>query len=104
MSAQNRNLSAARALYLKFTGHKADKVYKIKKPRIPSELLAVGYVTGIMYRTVRDGRESNLLHEFSRNVQPLLAASHDGRKLLLLGGSYNFTARGIVDRRKRRKS
>ncbi len=101
---RERNLKAAANLLLKFSGHKADRVYKIKKPRIPGELLAVGHVTGIMYRTVRDGREVNLLHEFSRTAQPLLAASHDGRSVLLLGGSYNFTARGIVDRRKRRKS
>lgn len=96
-------IRAAERLLVNFTGHKQTRQVSVKFPKIPSVVLAVGRVTGIMYSTVRDGKQQNLFHEFAGHAQPLLAVSHDGRNLLLLSGSYNFTARGIVDRRKRRK-
>lgn len=79
-----------------FTGHDATRVTrrKIKAPRVG---LTVGPVLGIMYATTRDGKREKYLHRFKKNSRPLLAASHDGKTLVLVGGRYQFTDRGIVD-------
>jgi hypothetical protein len=53
-----------------------------------------------MYSTVRDGRHENYVHRFGAKSRPLLAASSDGTQLYLLGGAYNFTERGIVDKKR----
>jgi hypothetical protein len=64
---------------------------------VPGTALEVGKVTGILYKTRVDGRQQEFMHEFTGNSRPTLAASSDGRQLLLLGGDYKFTDRGIVD-------
>jgi hypothetical protein len=61
--------------------------------------LAIGEVLGIIYRTKRDGVMENYIHRFAKVSRPLLASTHDGKQLLLIGGSYNFTERGIVDKK-----
>lgn len=60
--------------------------------------LKVGHCDGILYTTVRDGKTEKYIHKFKRSSRPLLAASFDGKSLVLIGGSYQFTERGIVDK------
>jgi hypothetical protein len=38
------------------------------------------------------------VHRFKKKSRPLLAASHDGTQLYILGGEYAFTDAGIIDR------
>jgi len=60
----------------------------------------VGTVDGVLYTTVRDGRTEKYIHEFRKKSRPhlaVLAVSHDGKQLFILGGGYTFTERGIVD-------
>lgn len=83
-----------------FTGHRAGNLKKIRVPSYPDAALAVGKVLGIMYSTVRDGRAENYVHRFGASSRPLLAASPDGTQLFMLGGAYNFTERGIVDKKR----
>ena len=83
-----------------FTGHRAQNIRKIKVPSYPKAALAVGPCLGIMYSTVRDGRAEKYVHRFGAKSRPLLAASADGTQLYLLGGAYNFTERGIVDKKR----
>lgn len=64
---------------------------------VPTMAMQVGKVTGILYKARMDGKEQEFLHEFSGQSRPTLAASADGTQLLLLGGTYRFTERGIVD-------
>lgn len=82
-----------------FSGHKAQVVGKVNIPNPPKMALAIGEVLGIIYRTKRDGVMENYIHRFVKVSRPLLATSHDGKQLLLIGGSYNFTERGIVDKK-----
>jgi hypothetical protein len=82
-----------------FTGHAPGKVRRIKVPSYPGAALAIGPCLGIMYSTVRDGRAEKYVHRFGAKSRPLLAASSDGTQLYLLGGAYNFTERGIVDKK-----
>ena len=82
-----------------FTGHQAASVDTIAFPKLPKEAFAAGQVLAIEYETVRDGRRERYRHAFARTARPLLAVTFDGRQLLLLGGAYRFTERGIVDRK-----
>jgi hypothetical protein len=90
-------------LYTRFTGHKVDpgETVVIDKPELPDVMLVVGDIDGIMYTTVRDGEVEKYVHQFSKNCRPLFCVSSDGKQLFMLGGSYDFTERGIVDRTKK---
>ena len=61
--------------------------------------MLVGELDAVLYTTRRDGRLERYIHEFAKKSRPLLAASHDGKQLVLLGGAYDFTEAGIVDRK-----
>lgn len=92
----------AKKLYADFTGHRAEVVDEIDKPTIPDVAVFVGMVDGIMYRTVRDGKEELYVHEFKGAAKPAFCVSPDGKQILFVGGHYTFTERGIVDQRKKR--
>lgn len=86
----------ALALFERFTGHKGE-IFSVERPDFPDVAMVVGYCDGIMYTTVRDGKREKYLHQFNAKCRPLLLASSDGKQLLVLGGAYDFTERGIVD-------
>ena len=93
---KGRAYRKAVALYRDFHGENPKHVddYDVDLPEVA---LQVGKVSGIMYKARFEGKMQEFLHEFSGKSQPILAASADGRQLLLLGGDYKFTERGIVD-------
>lgn len=88
----------ASKLYSDFTGHEAKDFEMVEKPEVPDVMLVVGDIDGVMYTTVRDGVEEKYVHQFKKKSKPLFCVSHDGKQLYLIGGSYDFTERGIVDR------
>lgn len=92
---QERN---AADLYERFTGHEADESIMIDKPVLPDVMLVVGDIDGILYTTVRDGKTEKYIHKFKKNCRPLFTVSHDGKQLFMLGGAYDFTELGIVDK------
>lgn len=96
MSRSARLEAAARRLK-RFSGHDARSVDTVTF-EVPETALNIGPCLGIMYETVRDGERIQYVHRFRRNSRPHLAASHDGKILILLGGAYQFTERGIVDK------
>ena len=69
----------------------------VKQPHVVDVALKVGWCDGILYTTERDGNVEKYIHKFKKSSRPLLAASFDGKNLLLLGGAFRFTDRGIVD-------
>jgi hypothetical protein len=85
-------------LYQRFTGHDALEEVRIDKPVLPDVMLVVGDIDGIMYTTVRDGEVEKYVHQFKKSARPLFCVSHDGKQIHLIGGEYDFTERGIVDR------
>lgn len=93
----DRKVAAARRLFTSFTGLDANELQEIEVPQVDEVLLSVGHCEAIAYETVRDGKVQSFQHEFSRKARPVLAVSHDGRRLYLLAGAYRFTHRGIVD-------
>ena len=62
------------------------------------EMLLVGRCVAIEYDTKRGGKAERYRHEFSGKSRPILASSFDGSQLYFVGGAYDFTERGIVDR------
>lgn len=70
----------------------------VVKMAIPKAVAVMGYVEGIDYRTTHGGKVTLYHHDFEPGSRPLLAVSANGRQLLLLGGRYEFTERGIVDK------
>ncbi len=96
-AGRGKKLRQAAALYTDFTGHEDPQLDKVSVPGMPDVALAIGQVDGIMYTTVRDGRTEKYIHRFKKQSQPLLCSSPDGKQLIMIGGSYDFTDRGIVD-------
>lgn len=84
-------------LYENFTGHSAD-FYQNIPVDWPEVGLKVGECDGILYSTIRDGVPEKYIHRFKKSARPVLVADHDGSQLALIGGNFDFTPRGIVDK------
>jgi hypothetical protein len=95
----NKQISAANRLYYDFTGHEPENLGVINVPDAPSVGVVIGDVEGIIYNTVRDGVFERYIHKFAKNSRPLFVVSPDGKQLLLVGGNFTFTERGIVDKK-----
>lgn len=89
-------IEQAAQLYEDFTGHQADQVDIAKIPNYDTAL-CIGECLGIMYETVRDGVRERYQHDFRKKSRPQLCITHDGRQILLIGGSYLFKDSGIND-------
>lgn len=97
-SAQKSAVARAADLYQRFSGHDAEAIGKIRVPQVPRVGVAIGEVAFIGYDTVRDGVYEKYIHKFHKKDCPLLVVSPDGKSLMLVGGNFTFTERGIVDR------
>lgn len=93
---KTRNLQGKR-LYAGFMGRPVSRSRTVNVRPLPKEALDIGQVAGIIYATTRGGKMQLYRHDFKLHARPLLAVSVDGRQLILLGGAYRFTNRGIVD-------
>ncbi len=92
-----REVQQAVKLFENFTGYKADRLEAIPLAPLPKTGLAFGELVEIGYISFRDGEPYRHTFRLKRS-RPLLVASHDGKQVLLIGGSYAFTERGIEDR------
>lgn len=93
----SNEIEAASDLRERFTGHDSKPPRSINVPPIPAAVAVIGDCDGILYTTVRDGRTERYIHEFALKDRPKLCVTPDGRQILLVGGRYVFTERGIVD-------
>jgi hypothetical protein len=94
--AKNTAVRHAVKLYRDFTGMEPQYIDTYSVPEIKIATL-IGHCDGVKYTTVRDGRTEKYVHTFKNASRPLLAVSFDGKQLIMLGGAYQFTERGIVD-------
>lgn len=92
-----RQLRQAVALYESFREKKPRKVATVKVS-VPAVVACMGHVEFIGYRTTHGKKLTLYKHDFAPGSRPLLCVSADGRQLMLLGGRYKWTDRGIVDR------
>lgn len=103
--ARNRSAAyrKAHSLARRFTGMEPIEAGSVKLSPLPTTAFAIGRVDAIDYETQRHGEIQRFRHVFKRNARPLFCASPDGKQLLLIGGAFRFTERGIVDHRPRRR-
>ena len=87
----------AAALYESFTGRRARITETLEVPEFPEAVAVIGPCDFIGYTTFRNGRTEKYVHDFAAKDRPLLCVTPDGTQILLIGGDYDFTARGIVD-------
>ena len=80
-----------------FTGDPAEylEAYELPNAQAGWEL---GPVAELSYIATRDGDTNEFRHRFKKRSRPLLIASADGSELIILGGEYSVTDRGIEDR------
>lgn len=90
-------VKSAAQLYESFTGHKVKYGQTVNVPPLPKVVALIGPCDFVGYTTVRDGRTEKYIHKFAARDKPMLCASPDGTHILLVGGNYDFTERGIVD-------
>lgn len=91
-----KQIDKAVRLHERFTGHDASERGELHDaPRIPPVLTKVGPCVAIEYIATREGERATYRHTFDKKSRPALAT--DGDHLYLIGGSYRFTDRGIVD-------
>ncbi len=95
--SQRADVKRAASLYERFSGHEAEVVGKVRMPKPITVGVAIGKIAGIMYDTVRDGVAEKYIHKFAKKDAPMLVVSPDGKQIMLVGGRYTFTERGIVD-------
>lgn len=91
-------VSRAGRLYREFSGHEPDEVVTVTAPKVPKAVLVIGELESVIYSTVRDDEQERYIHKFRKQSRPLLCASPDGDQLFIVGGDYEFTDRGIVDK------
>lgn len=65
--------------------------------RVPRAAMVVGELEYVGYRMSEGGKAERYMHRFRRGARPLLIASDDGKQLLIVGGQFTFSGRGIVD-------
>ena len=81
----------------RFTGEKTEPAGTVTVPKIPRVVAVIGHCDFIGYTTRRDGKVEKYVHDFAKKDRPLLCVNPDGSQILLVGGDYDFTERGIVD-------
>lgn len=86
----------AAKLYRAFTGKRPGRITRVPLTPLPKAGLAFGELFDIGYRSFRDGKLYR--HSFRVSSRPLVVASSDGKQVLIVGGRYAFTDRGIEDR------
>ena len=100
--------SQAIAIYENFR-EKSPRRIDVVKVQIPNVVAVIGHIEALWktkaghvgavdYRTTHGQKLTLYRHAFAPGSRPLLCVSPDGKQLFLLGGRYQFTERGIVDR------
>ena len=95
---RDREMARAAKLYESFRERAPTRIKRIGIAGPPRIAVDIGHVEYIGYRTTHGRKLTLYQHDFAPGSRPLLCVSPDGRQLLLLGGRYQFTDRGIVDR------
>jgi len=94
------NLKKATTNYNRYHwGRNPDQLILIdKRIIIPSNLVELGILRGVLYQTSKKGDPDNTIyiHTF-KDPCPYLVCDSDMKNLYIIGGSYKIEDRGIVD-------
>jgi hypothetical protein len=88
----------AASLYQRFTKQKAEPFGYAELPDPPKAGAIMGYCDAIEYTTQRKGQVQLFRHKFHQADAPLLVVGPTGTPIIMLGGRYRWTDRGITDR------
>lgn len=96
--SQRRRIEQASRRFERFHGAPPERVDR-REIEVPDTVLQVGTLEGIVYSAQVDGenKSTRFYHPFRRSSRPLLCATPDGKMLVIVGGRFRFTERGIVD-------
>lgn len=89
-------LKRAARLYRSFREAPVKRIKKLPYA-VPKAAAVMGHVEFIGYRTSHGGKLALYIHEFAPGSRPLLAAGTKANQLLLVGGRFKVTDRGITD-------
>lgn len=96
-AAHAPEVGQAVSLYRKFREAGPKRLSSVRLT-VPKVAMLVGELDGVLYTTTHGRKRQAYIHRFDKRARPQLAASSDGKQLLVLGGRYDFTRDGIVDR------
>jgi hypothetical protein len=88
---------AGKKLRESFTGYRTKIGGSIDVSPLPKAVVVIGPCDFIGYTVQRDGKTEKYIHHFASKDKPAFCVSPDGKQILLIGGDYDFTERGIVD-------
>lgn len=78
-------------------GYPGSEVLKIKTKKMPKELLSIGDLSAVIYKSNRDtgedGEQEEFIHYFDN--EPILATSGTGKDLFILDYTGSVTEKGI---------
>lgn len=97
MRGHSSDVRHAASLVERFKGTDAEAIGSVDVPPMPKVVGVIGPVDFIGYTTERDGQTEKYIHRFKASDRPLLCVTPKGDRILLIGGAYVFTERGIVD-------
>lgn len=99
-SPRSGDLSGAKRLAARFHGREPgdDEIYTTAKPTVPDAMANIGQVFAIEYLAERDGTVYRFRHVFRSKSRPQLAVSPDGDFVTMLGGAWQFSEDGFIDR------
>ena len=95
MARREVRLRRGARLFKAFNGREPRHLDTVELPDY-KQLVRIGPCVAIAYHA-DDGKD--YIHKFKRGSRPLLAVTDDGKHLVLVGGRFRFTSRGIVDSR-----
>ena len=91
-------IPAARAVKL-YTGFRESKPKRAKAVTMdyPRVVVVMGFVDAISYTAIIRGHTRRYKHTFAKGSKPMLTTGTGTNQLVLVGGRYHVTDRGIVD-------
>lgn len=89
-----QDLQAAAELYRRFHG-KPPRRARFMRAQLPKVAMQIGRLDAVRYASDHGQRYE---HVFKASSRPYLVASPDGRTLAVVGGKFQMTPRGIVDK------
>jgi len=82
--------------YAKFREERPQRA-KAVHIKLPKTVWVMGHLGAVEYFTTINGNATKFRHKFARGSRPLLCAGTGRNQLLLVGGRFHVTDRGIVD-------
>lgn len=95
--ASTGGLDKAVNAFRAFSGMEPAGAVPVQVEGVPRVAWVLGELEEVLYNTRRDGKRERYLHTFKSSARPMLAVNAESGQLILFGGDYRVTERGITD-------